>query len=224
MNQPQQRQRRQNGQGQPKRRPQDQLDLYQEVVDSTAVDPFLDEQNLGLGNYTSKEMWQQVESYKNGLYAAAGFRRLLTERAKSETETRLAIEGWEVTVGEKKYTWPGWDELSDQERREIWFDEEGGDGLAQSAEERFDRRRWIDRRGEKVLTELHELRDEETNTYPAIEALKTLSGWEEQWEPAHNRMMMMRHESSRSRSAQLLDNVFGRVKEQVQDVKEGLRR
>lgn len=224
MNQPQQ-QRRKNGQGQPnRRRPQDQLDLYQEVVDSTAVDPFLDEQNLGLGNYTSKEMWQQVESYKNGLYAAAGFRRLLTERAKSETETRLAIEGWEVTIAGTKYTWPGWDELSEEKRREIWFDEEEAGGLAQSSEERFDRRRWIDRRGEKVLTELHELRDEETNTYPAIEALKTLSGWEDQWEPAHNRMMMMRHESSRSRGAQLLDNVFGRVKREVQEVKEGLRR
>lgn len=223
MNQPQ-RQRRKNGQGQPNRRPQDQLDLYQEVVDSTAVDPFLDEQNLGLGNYTSKEMWQQVESYKNGLYAAAGFRRLLTERAKSETETRLAIEGWEVTVDGTKYTWPGWEELSDEERREIWWDEDEGDGLAQSGDERFDRRRWINRRGKKLLTRLYELRDQETNTYPAIEALKTLSGWEEQWEPAHNRMMMMRHESSRSRSAQLLDNVFGRVKREVQEVKEGLRR
>jgi len=224
MNQPQQ--RRKNGHNsQPDRRPQDQLDLYQEVVDSTAVDPFLDEQNLGLGNYTSNEMWQQVESYKNGLYAAAGFRRLLTERAKSETETRLAIEGWELTVGGKKYTWPGWDELTDEKRREIWSpDDEEKDGLAQSEEERFDRRRWINRRGEKVLTELYELRDEETATYPAIEALKTLSGWEEQWEPAHNRMMMMRHEASRSRGAQLLDNVFGRVKEQVQDVKESLRR
>lgn len=222
MNQPQQ--RRKNGHNsQPNRRPQDQLDLYQEVVDSTAVDPFLDEQNLGLGNYTSNEMWQQVESYKNGLYAAAGFRRLLTERAKSETETRLAIEGWEVTMAGKKYRWPGWDDLSDEKRRKIWFGEDGEDGIAQSDDERFDRRRWIERRGEKVLTELHELRDEETATYPAIEALKTLSGWEEQWEPAHNRMMMMRHEASRSRSAQLLDNVFGRVKEQVQDVKEGLR-
>lgn len=223
MNQPQQ--RRKNGHNsQPNRRPQDQLDLYQDVVDSTAVDPFLDEQNLGLGNYTSNEMWQQVESYKNGLYAAAGFRRLLTDRAKSETETQLAIDGWEVAINGQKYRWPGWDDLSDDERREIWYGEGDKDALAHSDDERFDRRRWIDRRGDRVLTELYELRDEETATYPAIEALKTLSGWEEQWEPAHNRMMMMRHEASRSRSAQLLDNVFGRVKREVQEVKEGLRR
>jgi len=206
----------QNGQQSGQRpRPQDQLDLYQDVVDSTAVDPFLDKQNLGLGNYTSAEMWQQVQSYRNGLYAAAAFRRLIEERSKKETRNRLAINGWDVDTPQVKKEWKGWDQLTPDERKEIWDEE-----LANNDSERFDRRRWIRRRGEQVLNELYELRDPEYQRFPAHEALSSLSGHDSNWEPAHNRMLMARHETSRSRGARLVDNVFQRVKETKQDIKD----
>jgi len=212
-------QRRTNGQqkGSPRQRPQDSLDLQQEVIESTSIDPLLDQENLGTGNYRSNEMWQQVESYRNGLYATAAFRNTIEQRSKQETKNRLAIDGWEWSDGDGGvYRWEGWEQLSPDERREKWRKE-----LANQDGERFDRRRWIRRRGEQVLNELYELRSPEKGFYPALEALGELSGWSNNWNPAHNRMLMTRHEVSRSRGAQLLDNVFGRVKEQVQDVKGG---
>jgi len=208
-------------QKQPNQRPQDSLDLQQEVIESTSIDPLLDEENLGTGNYKSSEMWQQVESYRNGLYATAAFRNTIEKRAKRETKNQLAISGWEVSDNEGKlYRWEGWDELDPKDRKKIWDKE-----LSNHDSERFDRRRWIRRRGEQVLNELYEIREVEHALYPAVEAIAEISGHSGDWNPAHNRMLMTRHEVSRSRDAQLLDNVFGRVKENIQDVKQtGLRK
>jgi len=207
-------QQQRNGQGAQNgsRQPRDQLDLYNSVVDSTAVDPFLDRQNLGLGNYKEREMWQQVESYRNGLYASAAFRRLIDERATKETQIEIAINGYEFTIPDtsKQRRLEGWEELSPERRREIWDKE-----LANSDDERMDRRRWIERRGEQLFEELQKETREEARRFPASEAVKEIAGHSGTWDPAHNRMLMARHETSRSRGAQLLDNVFGRVKEHV---------
>ena len=207
-------QQRQNGHnGQEKRAPRDQLDLYSQVVDSTAVDPFLDRQNLGLGNYKEREMWQQVESYRHGMYATAAFRRVIDERAVRETQTEIAIKGYSLTNPQTgdSVRLKGWDEMSQEERRETWRE------LRNSEDERFDRRRWIERRGQQLYEELEKMTDEEQRRWPASEAVREIAGHSGSWDPAHNRMLMARHETSRSRSAQLLDNVFGRVKEHVTD-------
>lgn len=208
--QPQQRngQTAQNGHQQPR----DQLDLYNSVVDSTAVDPFLDRQNLGLGNYKDPEMWQQVESYRHGLYASAAFRRLIDERATRETQIEIAINGYEYTIPDttQQRQMKGWEQLEPDERRELWVDE-----LRQNEAEPFDRRRWIKRRGEQLFEELQKDTREEAHRFPASEAIQEIAGHSGTWDPAHNQMLMARHETSRSRGAQLLDNVFGRVKEHV---------
>ena len=214
-------QQRQNGHnGQEKRAPRDQLDLYSQVVDSTAVDPFLDRQNLGLGNYKEREMWQQVESYRHGMYATAAFRRVIDERAVRETQIEIAIKGYSLTnpqTGESVRL-KGWEEMSDDERRETWQQLRNGE------DEQFDRRRWIERRGQQLYEQLEKMTDEEARRWPASEAVREIAGHSGSWDPAHNRMLMARHETSRSRSAQLLDNVFGRVKEHVTDGNsEGLR-
>jgi len=208
--QPQQRngQAAQNG----TRQPRDQLDLYNSVVDSTAVDPFLDRQNLGLGNYKEREMWQQVESYRHGLYASAAFRRLIDERATEQTKREIAIDGYEYTIPDttQQRTMKGWAEMTPEERREKWEKE-----LRHSEDEPFDRRRWIERHGEQLFEQLQKDTHEEARRFPATEAIKEIAGHSGTWDPAHNRMLMARHETSRSRGAQLLDNVFGRVKEHV---------
>lgn len=215
---------RTNGSGRPDRRPEDELDLQKEVLDSSSIDPLLEEENLGTGNYHDAEMWQQVESYRNGLYATAAFQRILSERAKEETKTKLALYGWELSDPEtgRVYQWEGWEDMTPDRRRQIWSDE---DELNQDPDD-YDRRRWIRRRGESVLSSIYELRDKDRHFYPAVEALQELSGWEGDWSPAHYRMLMTRHEVSRSRGARLLDNFFGRVKEQIQDVNQtgGLRK
>lgn len=208
-----------NGQQSPeKRRPQDQLDLYQDVVDSTAIDPFLDEQNIGLGNYKEREMWQQVESFRHGLYATAAFRRLIEQRSKEETKYWLAVEGWSLNIPDtsKTKTYKGWNQLEDEERKDIWEDE-----LANREGELFDRRRWIERRGEWLFEELMKQQRPEAGRYPHFEAMSELSGYDSAWEPPHNRMLMARHETSRSRGARLIDNVFQRVKETVTDTDDG---
>jgi len=206
----------QNGNQQPR----DQLDLYNSVVDSTAVDPFLDRQNIGLGNYKDSEMWQQVESYRNGLYASAAFRRLIDERATEQTKTEIAINGYAYVVPDTTHEEQikGWDEMTPDERREVWADE-----LAHSEDEPFDRRRWIERRGEQVFEQLQQATNEQVRRFPASEAVNEIAGHSGTWDPAHNRMLMARHETSRSRGAQLLDNVFGRVKEHVTDGSEPRR-
>jgi len=189
------------------------LDLQSQVVDSTAVDPFLDRQNLGLGNYKEREMWQQVESYRHGMYATAAFRRLIDERAKREAQTEMAIDGYSLVNPQtgNEVRLKGWEEMSPEEREETWAQ------LRTSPEERIDRRRWIQRRGVQLYEKLEKMNDSEQRRWPATEAVRELAGHSGSWDPAHNRMLMARHETSRSRGAQLLDNVFGRVKEHVTD-------
>jgi len=157
-------------------------------------------------------MWQQVESYRHGLYASAAFRRLIDERAERQTKRAIAIEGYTYTIPDtsKQNHLDGWDELDPDERREIWEDE-----LANSEDEPLDRRRWIERRGEQHFEQLEQDTHEEARRFPASEAIQEIAGHSGTWDPAHNRMLMARHETSRSRGAQLLDNVFGRVKEHV---------
>jgi len=160
-------------------------------------------------------MWQQVESYRHGLYAGAAFRRIVEQRAKQETKTQLAIGGWSCVkpgsnTGRTK-EWKGWDEMTQEEREELWGD------LRNSPDEPFDRRRWIERRGEEIYEKLLEMTSPEDRRYPADEAEAEFSGYSGEWEPPHNRMLMMRHEASRSRGARLLDNVFQRVKKHISD-------
>lgn len=159
-------------------------------------------------------MWQQVESFKNGLYAGAAFKRLIKERSIEETKFWLALDGWSYQVPDTKQTEqiPGWKEMSPTERREKWEED-----LADQNGEIFDRRRWLDRRGEEIFEGLQQAQLPEARRYPHLEAMSDLAGFESDWDPPHNRMTMVRHETSRSRGARLIDNVFQRVKKTVNE-------
>lgn len=172
--------------------PMNELDVYQEAIESTVDDDLLEDVLLGLGNYSNSEYWQQVESFRNGLYASTAFTRRLFKRAVQETKTELAIEGYEYHVrGDdgtvQKHAFEGWKDLPEGKQADL------------------DRRRWIDDRKEEIWEEMAE--EAQAN------AIVEIAGFESDWTPPHWRMMMMRHEASRSRGARLLDNLFGRVDE-----------
>ena len=205
-------------------RPNDELDLLDEVANESVNDDFLSEQNLGVGNYSSREMYQQIQSFQHGLFSESAFGELLYARAIEDTQVTLAKEGWRYIDPREQEVRKidGWEEMSKQRRREIWEDD-----LQQNGEQ-MTKRRWLERRGEKVFQSLIEARSHESRRYPAREAMDELAGWDGDWQSPHFRMIMARHETSRSRDARLLDNVFGRIKKTIQETDRddggGLRR
>ncbi|WP_225334254.1 hypothetical protein [Halomicrobium urmianum] len=167
-------------------RPRDGLDVYGKAIDSSEVDEFLDDNNLGLGYYEDGERWQQVESYRYGMFGASAFGDRIIDRAVEETKRKLALEG-EAFYDERAETpraIEGWEDLDEDDREEK------------------DRRRFIERKGEEIWKALS---DEQRR-----EALETATGVDQRWTPPHWRMVAVRHETSRSRGARLLDNLFGR--------------
>lgn len=186
----------------PPRGPNSQIDLYDEAIRSTVDDEFIGRENFGLGYYREREMWQQVESFRYGLYAMTAFTRRIRERAIQETKRKLAEHGWQFVdpKTKKPVEIEGWEQLDEEERAEK------------------DRRRYLEERGEEMWQILIRKRDPETGRRPAREALSELANLDKDWRPPHLRMAMMRHESSRSRGARLLDNLFERKKERVTNV------
>jgi hypothetical protein len=169
--------------------PSSELDLYDEAVHPTVSDEFLAENNLGLGNYTEREMWQQIQSFAEGLFGDSAFARILNERTIKETKRKLATEGIEfVREDGRSIEFESWEEKSKWESHE--------------------RRQAIRERGDEVWHNL----DEEDKVRAIAE--KVGGG---DWTPPQWRMLMMRHEGSRSRDAQTLDNLFGRVQEHKVD-------
>jgi len=93
--------------------PSSKLDIYDRAISSGVADDYLQQLNLGLGNYTNAEYWQQVEAYQRGMFADAAFARRIIDRAIEDTKAELALEAW--------------DELDDEEKEDLdrgrWLDE-----------------------------------------------------------------------------------------------------
>jgi len=165
-----------------------ELDVYDKALRSPGVDDFLESENLGLGFYDDAERWQQIESYRFGIVGDRVFGEPLIDRAIDETKRQLAVKGKQFYDNEaqapKSVT--GWEELSKQER--------------------IDKRRYIEHEGEEIWKQLTERQRRE--------AIEIATGMDRKWTPPQWRMLMARHETSRSRGGRLLDNVFGREKVQ----------
>lgn len=176
--------------------PTSELDIYQDAVDSTVDDEgLLSRTKLGLGYYSDREYWQQVDSYRAGMFGHDAFADRMITRAVEETKTELAVSGIGFKSGGKEYQFQGWDDLSDDQK------------------EKQDRRRWIEAQREEIWENLPEGIQET--------AVVEVTGISSEWTPPQWKMMMMRHESSRSRGARLIDNLFGRIEEIRADVDEG---
>jgi hypothetical protein len=214
-------------------RPQDELHLYSQVVGPQTDDEFLQENNLGLGQYDKDEYWQQVKSFKDGLYARSAFSERLFRRAVKETVFGLGKEAWDdlpetadsavVACPECELTFRFGEVKTDFE----CLDESCGARIAVDEEWRptakanTDRRRYIIREGKRRWNAI----DQEAENQQAAQArrqelLQHHAGTADKWLPPQMRMMMMRHEASRSMGARLLDNLFERVKEMKGDARQ----
>jgi hypothetical protein len=107
--------------------PASSLDIYDEAVsgaDETSI-----ETNLGLGNYSPSEMYQQVQSYQKGMFADAALSRVILKRAILEARLGEGLESWRDLKSSKQETkdkWSyvrrmgraRWDEMDEQQRME----------------------------------------------------------------------------------------------------------
>ena len=168
-----------------------ELDLFSRALDGST---FRDA-NLGLGNYTDAEYYQQAQQYKYGMFANAAFGRPLTERAVQDAKHGLARDGWKFK--RKKQNQPQPETVT----------HDGWEGLGDDEQDEADRRRYFERRGDEIWDELPESQRRQ--------ALIEYAGVLRDWEPPQWQMLKMRHDASRSRDARLLDNLFGRGKQKV---------
>lgn len=82
--------------------PNSQLDLYAQIVAPTSDEDFLERNNLGLGNYGDDEYWQQMDSFKQGMYGDAAFARDLVGRSIDHAKRQIARHYWDLLPPEKQ--------------------------------------------------------------------------------------------------------------------------
>jgi len=176
--------------------PGSMLEVYMHALASRTNDDFLDQVNLGIGNYDEAEYWQQVEAFKKGLFADAGITRKVIKRAVLETKMELVA----ARFGEADESL-----LDNVEAPECDCDDECSSKrayLREHGDELWRGLGYTASDGERYTTQEHQawLVQEVTDIDP-------------DWVPPHWRMLKMRHEASRSKQARLLDNLFGRPPE-----------
>jgi len=179
--------------GREEQQPADSLDVYAEASSPFAtVDEFLEDNNLGLGNYRSdSELYQQVERYHHGMFGRAAFTEKLLRKAVSQTKREIALSG-SAFFDERNLeavNVEGWRELGPDQRQTR------------------SRREFVDDVGDRVWRRMtkEQRRD----------ALEAATGIDREWTPPHLRILMAEHELTRSKDARLLDNLFGRIEELV---------
>lgn len=179
------------GPGGPERTPGSMLEIYMHAVGNRTGDEFLDSINMGVGNYDDAEYWQQIEAFRNGMFADAAMTRKVIERAVLETKMRIVDEifGDEDSMlldkGEVDHPKPvgmSKEEYLEQCMDDVW------DGLGIPEQD--------------YSTEQHQ-----------AWMVNRATGLPMDWTPPHWRMLKARHEASRSKGARLMDNVFGRPPE-----------
>lgn len=188
--------------------PTSELELYSNVAEPSTDDDFLEDNNLGLGKYSGREYWQQIEAFKNHMYSESAFGRKLSELAIYQTQWELGKEALEDT----DYNSPV--EFA-KEKGIIPEDERIGRRQAIVA---IGKHRW-DTLLEERYTEDARQRMDDRDAFRRREQLKAVEehvGTAE-WLTPHSRMISARHEGSRSKDAHLIDNLFGRVREKRQE-------
>ena len=165
------------------------LELYMSAIDGKTGDPFLDEINLGTGNYTNREYWLQVDEFRNGLYAESAMSRKILERAVRETKEAMVDAIF--------------DRPDAAELRNVDFPDTEG----------FTRAEYLDQHMDRVWNGLGH--GEYTKHEHQAWLLDQYTGINRDWSPPHWRMLKMRHEASQSKDAHALDNLFDRVREFV---------
>jgi len=152
--------------------PASTLELYDGIINPQPADDVV--ADLGTGYYTEDEQWQQVLSYRDGMFGDALLARGIAQRAISETITALGRHGAE---------W--WDPNRNEYR------EKEGVGPADTAP-RESPREAIRKRGKRIWHLLGIQKDEEEPAGPStlqIEALLEHAGITGDWMPPQWRML-----------------------------------
>jgi len=166
------------------------LEVYMHALASRTGDDFLDTVNLGIGNYTDAEYWQQVSAFRSGLYADSAMTKKLIKKARRE-----ALRG---VV----------DAVYDNRDRAIL---DNIDNLPEPKNGQS-KQGFYDEHADDIWRNLG---DHEGYTAAEHKAwlVHEVTGIPRDWTPPHWRMLKMRHEASRSKDARLIDNLFGRPPE-----------
>lgn len=179
----------------------DDVDVADKLIRSSRGNSLLENTNLGTGHYSEDTLWQQVRSYRKGLFAYTAFANLLTERAIEETKMRLGREGFRH-YNENKGGAEFWEPL----------DEDDIDELESSWTAEY-------RRGEEIWQALHDAKMplSEEQIYAVMDKANVEPG---HFLPVYWQMATGRHDASKSLGAELLRDVFSDMKH-VRDDAEG---
>lgn len=173
------------------RRPNSMLELYMETLAGRTGDPFLDEINLGTGNYSRAEYWEQVRSFRNGIYAENAAARHVLKKAEREAKQAIV------------------DAIYDAPDSHLL------DGIEHPPADGLDREEYHEEYAEEIWANLG-TENLAPSEHRAVLVNET-TGIPMDWTPPHHRMLKMRHEASQSKGARAMDNLFERVKEFVGD-------
>lgn len=175
----------------------DNLDIQARIISSSSSNPLLRETNLGLGKYDDSYKWQQIRSYRKGLYAWIAFGRTLSERKVYETKLKLGEEGYNAI----------YDNVDSDVKQFDAFDESDWSWDAEETS------RWtaVRARGEWIWTRLGE--PNEVISDEQFAALANKTGVVDEWQPLFWELVAGRHEMSRSEGAELLRDALTGVNE-----------
>lgn len=173
------------------RTPGSMLEVYMHALASRTGDDFLDTVNLGIGNYSEAEYWQQVSAFRRGLYADSAMTEKLMRKAKREA-LRKVVEA--VFDDRDRAVLANISNLPEKE-----------DGQTKSG--------YYDEHAEDIWRNLGSPEDDYSPTEHKAWLVSETTGIPRDWTPPHWRMLKMRHEASRSKEARLIDNLFGRPPE-----------
>lgn len=193
----------------------DEIGLYELIIRPSVDDEFLSKNNLGLGNYSRREYWQQVESFRKGLYAESAFARKLFDRAVYDTKCALAVQEFETIVrgARQLEEFPDEDVEVTLESGETVEVSDKGTTIQVSG---LTKNQYIAEHGDRCWNELGQ-GEEQSPKQAKLQALEEHAGLTSDWTSPFHRMIMARHEASRSRFARLIDNATGRVREILGD-------
>jgi hypothetical protein len=174
--------------------PGSMLEIYMHALRNSTADEFLDSVNLGVGNYDDGEYWQQIEAFRNGLYADTAMTRTIVERAKTETQKRMVDAIFGDGARDARIL------------KHVDYPE---------PERGMTKQQYMDEHMEDVWEDLGVDADEMQYSTTEHQAwlVHVCTGLDLDWTPPHWRMLKARHEASRSKDARLLDNLFGRPPE-----------
>lgn len=194
--------------------PTSMLEVYMHALDSPVGDDFLDQSNLGLGNYGTKEYWQQIQSFRNGLYADAGMARRIIDRAIYETKRKMAGDAFDRPK-QISFKHPNPDSyikaLIEQHDIELEEKMDEDETIAVLRSQSWVRQSYIEEFQDEIWQDLGD--EEISMVSKQTEMVTRYTGLTTNWVPPHWRMLKMRHEASRSKGARLIDNLFERVRE-----------